>query len=250
MENKKIKGATAVDLEGIHFRSKLERSCYVKLREAGFEVSYEPQRCTIWEGKRLEKVISYQPNKRNKREVETTTRPLLPITYTPDFLVISGNLLCYFDAKGFPNDRYSMKKKMFLKYLEEAAIAKSDIRYLFFEVHSVSQILHSIKIIQNMTQLEKIKSLTKELPQKDRELSSKFITTRDFRSLWELVHSCLIRIRRNGLKENPNPKYQELNVEKLQTLEAEVSNYLSQLDPGWLEDLEMEDIETPTDEKY
>lgn len=248
MENKKIKGATAVDFEGIHFKSKSERSCYIKLREAGFEVIYEPERCVVWKGGRLEKVISYQPSKKNRREVEATTRPLLPITYTPDFLVVSGNVICYFDIKGYANDRYPMKKKMFLKYLEETG--SSDCTYLFFEINSVSQLLHSIKIIQNMTQLEKIKSLTKELPQKDRELSDKFLTTRDFRSLWELVHSCLIRIRRNELKENPNPEYQTLNVENLRTLEAEVSNYLSQLDPDWLEDLEMGDMETPTDEEY
>ena len=101
-----------------------------------------------------------------------------------------------------------------------------------------------------MTPLEKIKSLVPELPPKDRALAETFIKTRDFKSFWELVHSCLVRIKRNEKKESPNPKYQELNVEKLQTLEAEVSNYQSLIDPGWLDDTEPEEEENPIDEEY
>lgn len=101
-----------------------------------------------------------------------------------------------------------------------------------------------------MTTLEKIKSLVPELPPKDRVLAETFIKIRDFKSLWELVHSCLVRIKRNEKKESPNPKYQELNVEKLQTLEAEVSNYQSLIDPGWLDDTELEEEENPIDEEY
>lgn len=247
MENKKIKGATAVDLEEIHFKSKLERSCYIKLREAGFSVSYEPERFIIWQGGKLEQTLAFQPSKKNRKEVEAITRPLLPITYTPDFVLESGKFICYFDAKGYANDRYPMKKKMFLKVLEEMT-RNSNFIYLFFEVQSVSQILHSIKIIKDMTQLEKIKSLVPELPSLDIDLAQNFIKVRDFKSLWELVHSCLIRIKRNEKKENPNTKYQELNVEKLQTLEAEVSNYLSMIDPNWFEDSEFEEAEV--DEEY
>lgn len=251
MENKKIKGATAVDLGEIHFKSKLERSCYIKLREAGFTVLYEPEKFRIWPGGRLQRAHAYQPSKKNRKEVEAITRPLLPITYTPDFKVRRGNIVAYFDAKGYANDRYPMKKKMFLEVLDNRA-SEDNLIYLFFEVHSVSQVLHSIKIIQNMTQLERIKSLTQELPDKDKELGHSFIEKRDFKSLWELVHSCLIRIRRNEKKENPNPEYLDLDVEKLRALEAEVGNYQSLIEPNWMDEFGEDalDEETPSDEEY
>jgi hypothetical protein len=251
VENKKIRGATTVDLGEIHFKSKLERSCYLRLKEAGFEVYYEPQRITIWEGGRIgSNVLAYQPNKRNKKEVEAITRPLLPITYTPDFIVISDNLTCYFDAKGYSNDRYPMKKKMFLKHLNDLGKKSPHMRYMFFEIGSISQLLYAIQIIRNMSPLNKIKSLISELPDKDKALAEKFLQIRDFRSLWELVHSCLIRIKRNAEKEIPDPKYQTLDVDKLQTLEAEVSNYQSMIEPHWLDDREAEEEEVPTNEEY
>ena len=148
MENKKIKGATTVDLEGIHFKSKLEKSCYLKLVEAGLFVQYEPYKVHVWtpQNRRLENIEAYQPSKSNRKEVEAITRPLLPITYTPDFLVIKDRLYCFFDAKGYANDRYPIKKKMFLDWL---ASQITGIHYKFFEVHSVAQINHAIQIIKS-----------------------------------------------------------------------------------------------------
>lgn len=251
MENKRIRGATAVDLGDIHFKSKLERSCYLKLREAGFEVLYEPNRIQIWEGGKLsENVTAYQPSKKNRKELAPITRPLLPITYTPDFLVTVGNIVCYFDAKGYANDRYPIKKKMFLKFLDFMSQWNLEKTFLFFEVQTVAQIIYSIKIIQDMTQLEKIKLLARELPSIDKELATAYIAKRDFKSVWELVHSCLIRIQRNEKKETPNPEYLTLDMEKLQALEAEVSNYCSLIDPHWMDEIGEDLSEEEVNEEY
>lgn len=144
-ENKKVIGATQVSAENIQFKSKLERSCYLKLREAGLQVSYEPERVVIWEGKKLEKVLNYSKNN-GSQDLELSTRTLLPITYTPDMKVTCPSLVCYIEIKGFANDRYPIKKKMFLKWLEEK---NDNIQYVFFEIYSVRQILQAITIIQN-----------------------------------------------------------------------------------------------------
>lgn len=251
VENKKIKGATAVDLEEIHFKSKLEKSCYLKLTDAGYEVIYEPERVVVWVGGRLtECVVAYQPSKSNRKEVEAITRPLLPITYTPDFLVKEANLYCYFDAKGYANDRYPMKKKMFLKYLCQLGAQNPHNIYLFFEVQTIAQLTHAIQIIKNMSPLEKIKTLIPKLPESDLAHAEKFIADRDFRSLWELVHSCIIRVWKNKSKEVPNPKYNNIDAEDLQTLEAEVSNYLTMIDPHWSDDTEPDEDNLDPDEEH
>lgn len=227
----------------------MEYSCYKKLLEAGFNVLYEPEKVILWEGGKCDNILSYQPNKKIKAQLTQSTRPLLPITYTYDFLIEQDNCKFYFDAKGYANDRYPLKKKMFLLYLEHLSKISS-YKYVFFEVQRISQLNQAIQIINNMTQVERIKQLIPNLPEHDKILGNKFVEQRDFKSLWELIHSCNIRIQRNILKENPNPKYLELNSDNLQALEAEVSTYCSIIDPEWNSDLNIDTLLEENNEEY
>ena len=149
--NKKIKGAVEVSYNGIKFKSLLEVACYKKLEAAGFDFSYESERITLWEGAKLQKVLVYAPKKlrvgKCGKTLESQTRALLSTTYTPDFVVTKGNYKIYFDVKGKENDTYPIKKKMFLKNLEER---DDGIQYLFFEPHNVKQMLQAIDIINKL----------------------------------------------------------------------------------------------------
>lgn len=149
--NKKIKGATSIEYNGIKFKSILECSCYKKLEAAGFDFSYESERIPLWEGVKLQNTIVYAPKKiragKYSRFLESQTRALLDITYTPDFIVHKDNYRIYFDVKGKENDTYPIKKKMFLKTLEER---KDGIQYIFFEPHNVRQMLQAIEIIKEL----------------------------------------------------------------------------------------------------
>ena len=149
--NKKIKGAVEVSYNGIKFKSLLEVACYKKLEAAGFDFSYEGEKITLWEGVKLQKVLVYAPKKlragKCSKTLELQTRALLSTTYTPDFVVTKGNYKIYFDVKGKENDTYPIKKKMFLKNLEER---DDGIQYLFFEPHNVKQMLQAIDIINKL----------------------------------------------------------------------------------------------------
>ena len=81
------------------------------------------------------------------RNLELQTRTLLNITYTPDFVINKNNYKIYFDVKGKENDVYPIKKKMFLKTLEER---NDGIDYLFFEPHNIRQMLQAIEIIKKL----------------------------------------------------------------------------------------------------
>ena len=149
--NKKIKGATSIEYNGIKFKSILECSCYKKLEAAGFDFSYESERIPLWEGVKLQNTIVYAPKKiragKYGKFLESQTRALLDITYTPDFIVHKDNYRIYFDVKGKENDTYPIKKKMFLKTLEER---QDGIQYIFFEPHNVRQMLQAIEIIKEL----------------------------------------------------------------------------------------------------
>ena len=150
--NKKIRGATTTINNGIKFKSALESSCYNKLQQSGLEFTYEEETITLWDKSKLENVKVYQPKslgngKYGKELLLFENRALRAITYTPDFVVIKDNYKIYFDVKGKENDTYPIKKKMFLKHLE---CRNDNFTYLFFEPHSVKQMLQAIEIIKSL----------------------------------------------------------------------------------------------------
>lgn len=149
--NKKIKGATLAEYNGIKFKSILECSCYKKLENSGFDFSYESEKITLWDGIKLQNTKVYAPKKikagKYNKFLELQTRALLNTTYTPDFIVTKDNYKIYFDVKGKENDIYPIKKKMFLKTLEER---NDGINYIFFEPHNVRQMLQAIEIIKGL----------------------------------------------------------------------------------------------------
>lgn len=149
--NRRIKGATSTEYNGIKFKSILECSCYKKLEASGLEFYYESEKINLWKGIKLRNITVCAPKKlkpgKYGKFLDIQKRALLDITYTPDFIVIKGNYKIYFDVKGKENDVYPIKKKMFLKYLEE----KNDgINYIFFEPHSIRHMLQAIEIIKNI----------------------------------------------------------------------------------------------------
>lgn len=146
MENKKVKNTNKGEYDGIKFRSQLEISCYKKLILAGFKPLYESSKFVLFEGLKLNNVLYYAPV---KSKMLVYPRRILNTTYTPDFYLEYKEYKIYFDTKGQPNETYPIKKKLFLRQLEELAIETGD-KYIFFEPHSVKQIMECIDIIQKL----------------------------------------------------------------------------------------------------
>lgn len=148
--NKKIKNTNPKEYENIKFRSTLECSCYKKLKSSNLDFEYESEKIILWDGTKLNNTKFYAPNKcgfKYNKFITLQTRKLINITYTPDFVVYYKDYKIYFDVKGKENDVYPLKKKMFLKILEER---NDGYKYMFFEPHSVGQMLESIKIIKEL----------------------------------------------------------------------------------------------------
>lgn len=151
MQNQKIKNARNREYDNIVFKSNLELACYKRLKQANFNFEYEHYRFTLLEGWKCG-IRNYAPNKvsgKTTKDMFEQTQKIRSITYTPDFSIVKSDYTIYVDTKGFSNDVYPYKKKMFLKKLEEIS-DKTGEKFIFFEPHNVRQINQMIEIINNL----------------------------------------------------------------------------------------------------
>ena len=91
----KVKNATPTQLDGIKFRSKLEAYTYKKLKEANIYAEYEQYRYMLLPSFIFE------------------NKTVRAITYLPDF--VGSNFII--ECKGFPNEAWPLREKLFKYYL-------------------------------------------------------------------------------------------------------------------------------------
>lgn len=152
-ENKKIKNATPLQYNGIQFRSKLEVTCYKTLIACGFKPLYEERKFVLWQGF-VPTVPFYTKNSFKKgtcslellsSKTALDRRKIDSWSYTPDITFEFKKYMIFIEVKGFQNDVYSYKKKLFRKLLEDMQSKDSEHVYEFWEIHSKAQLLECIK---------------------------------------------------------------------------------------------------------
>lgn len=82
----------------------------------------------------------------------------------------------------------------------------------------------------NSTPVERTRKLISLLPEKDINLGYKFLDSRDFSSLKELVDSAILKVKKNVTSEHPRPEYAKIDLEGLYILKSEVDVYLMRLE--------------------
>lgn len=161
MVNKKIRNATQSSLGKLTFKSQLEKSIYNTLLQQGFTPQYEPITFTLWDGfspitPYYDKETDKQKIKRISEGVNTCPSKILihkvgkvvGIRYTPDFYFNYNGLDVYIEAKGIENDIFYIKKKMFIKYLDDVLV-NTGRKSIYFEVYTKKQLLQAIEIIKD-----------------------------------------------------------------------------------------------------
>lgn len=159
--NKKIKNATVVVKNNINFKSKLEESIYNTLLKLGFNPLYEPYTYTLWEGftpitpyydketdKQRDKRQSNSENKNSNKLLVLKNTKIVGIRYTPDFYFEYNGINVYIEAKGKENDVFYIKKKLFIKYLDNLLLSTGK-KSIYFEVYTKKQLLQAIEILKN-----------------------------------------------------------------------------------------------------
>lgn len=142
-ENKKIINASPLEYDGIFFKSELEKMAYQTLKEQGFPVLYEPKKFIIWEGFRPN--VPFYNKDASTRMLKMDSKKVIDISYTPDLMFEYNNHLIIIEMKGFENNTYPLKKKIFRKWLES-----NYPNSIYFEIFTKKQLLQAIDIIKNL----------------------------------------------------------------------------------------------------
>lgn len=121
-KNQKVRNATPVVADGIKFRSKLEKFCYEKLKEANIFNEYEQYH--------FELIPAFEYKNKKYRA----------ITYKPDFVGDTFIIEC----KGFPNDSWALREKLFNRYLYMNNVEKD-----FYIVHTQKEVIALIETLKN-----------------------------------------------------------------------------------------------------
>lgn len=161
--NKKIRNATQSSSRGITFKSQLEKSIYNTLLQQGFEPQYEPKTFTLWDGFTLiTPFYDKETDKQNQKRAELLGKKVskilvkkegkvIGIRYKPDFYFKYNDLNVYIEAKGIENDVFYIKKKMFIKYLDDRYLESGE-KSIYFEVYTKKQLLQAVEIIKEYGQ--------------------------------------------------------------------------------------------------
>jgi len=138
--NKKVRNATSKVYKRIKFRSKLELFTYKKLEEASIKSLYEKKKYVLQEGFHYSQQC-YEPHK-TKGYVDNTYK-VRDITYTPDFVDPNGKWII--EVKGFANDVFPVKWKMFKNHLMQ--LEDPPVLYL---PKNQGQVLKTIELIKEL----------------------------------------------------------------------------------------------------
>ena len=138
----RVQNARSKEIDGINFRSLLEAFCYRKLKDAGIKLEYETKKFVLLEGFHYN-AERYEDNGKTGYK-DKKTHKVRDITYTPDFVDPNGKWII--ECKGYANERFPLKWKMFMKQLNEM-----DDPPILFVPRNQNQILETIeKILELM----------------------------------------------------------------------------------------------------
>lgn len=98
--------------------------------------------------------------------------------------------------------------------------------------------------------IERIKNLIPNLPEKDIPLGYKFLETKNYSSLSELVDSAILRIKKNLKTDSPREEYININIDSLRKLKSEVDMYCILLQEDIDSDLDDLEDDSNYEENY
>ena len=155
-ENKKIKNAHPKEYNHIKFKSQLEVMTYKTLFELGLNPQYEKEKYVLWDGF-IPTVPFYTKNKFKRKDhrievISKTTckdnRPLSDITYTPDITFDYNNKHIIVEVKGFANNIFPYKFKLFRWLLEQR---EDKDKFEVWEIHTKKQLLECLEQLKQKT---------------------------------------------------------------------------------------------------
>jgi hypothetical protein len=149
-ENVKVKNAKKVEYAGVKFDSALEVFTYKQLKLLGVDFKYAGVVFEIIPALELTNSIVLYPNTTgmDKKTLKKRTK-IQKKVYTPDFVHEWRNYYIIWENKGWGNDDWASKRKLFLHYLE----TKFNYGWrtpVYLEAHNNRQVLECIEFIKKL----------------------------------------------------------------------------------------------------
>jgi len=125
-------------------KSGLEKYCYKRLEEEGFEFGYETQTFTVIEEFYYKGTYSSMTNGSGNL-LDKTGKKVRGIKYTPDFILPNDKIII--ETKGYIRSQHSfpLRFKLFLSYLNRNGMGDWGI----FLIKNQKQVNEAIQIIKN-----------------------------------------------------------------------------------------------------
>lgn len=140
MTNKKVLNATLVEVDGIQMKSKIEKTIYLALKELGITPQYEGETFVYWT-ERKPKTFFYDRN--SKRQLRLNMQKLRNMKYTPDFVFTYQGIKVIIEVKGWENDAFPIRKKLFRGYLDTLPYP-----VVYAEIFTRKQLLEFMGVLQ------------------------------------------------------------------------------------------------------
>ena len=154
--NKKIKNATSLVYKGVQYKSNLEVSCKKALDIAGLQFAYETEKFNLIESF-TPALHFYQSTKmglKKQCKKNGSCLTMRPVSYTPDFWFGNDKILIFIETKGFRNDVYPYKRKLFFRHMTAYKMLGGEEgkkrEIYFFEPSNIRDIKESIGIIKKI----------------------------------------------------------------------------------------------------
>jgi hypothetical protein len=127
--------------KGIKYKSGLEKNMAILLDSAGIDFSYESKTFEVVEGFNFD-FDCYERQANGKGDmINRGRKKILPIKYTPDFIG-EGFII---ETKGYANETFPLRWKLFKKMLADAGIVKPLVVYKPQKISECEEVIKLIK---------------------------------------------------------------------------------------------------------
>lgn len=155
MDNKKVIGAKKKEYNGIIFDSMLELNTYKLLEKENFEFTYNETTIVLADKFRLDNINFYNSTRTRKFSQALTKdgkkAVIGEMTFTPDFILGNEDTVIIIETKGWANDVYPYKRKLFFNSIKD-----SNSTIYYFEPKNLREVKDSITIIKELLNEGKI----------------------------------------------------------------------------------------------
>jgi hypothetical protein len=119
--NKKVINAKQVTADGINFKSRLEKFTYLMLKSNNIKCDYEKITFVLQDTFKSGCSVYQKGTEKGQKKFKKKQKTIRSMTYTPDFVNKDWGIekKWIIEVKGFETDSYKIKKKIFLKQLND-----------------------------------------------------------------------------------------------------------------------------------